>query len=67
MHARRHSRRGEEWLKTINGFIPDILQMAGKLNFNFQPGVRPQPNAKGITPTTMEWARRLTAEDIAIL
>src|SRR5206468_12114485 len=37
------------------------------LGYVFQPGQRPQPNAKGRTPTTMEWARKLTAEDIKIL
>src|SRR5262249_36174929 len=43
------------------------LQRNSILGFNFTPGQRPQPNAKGITPTTMEWARRLTKEDIDIL
>src|SRR5439155_19678074 len=28
---------------------------------------RPQPNAKGHIPTTMEWARKLTAKDIDVL
>jgi hypothetical protein len=58
---------GEEWLKAADKQIPAILQRNGVLGFNFIPGQRPQPNAKGITPTTMEWARRLTKEDIDIL
>ncbi|HYV36447.1 MAG TPA: DUF2330 domain-containing protein [Gemmataceae bacterium] len=59
--------RGEEWLKAINGEIPALLKRNADLGFNFQPGQRPQPNAKGRTPTTMEWARKLTAADIAVL
>src|SRR5207249_3945111 len=33
----------------------------------FQPGQRPQPNAKGHIPTTMEWARKLSKNDVGIL
>jgi hypothetical protein len=58
---------GEEWLKAADKQIPAILQRNGVLGFNFIAGQRPQPNARGITPTTMEWARRLTKEDIDIL
>jgi hypothetical protein len=59
--------RGEDWLKAINLHIPALLEHARGLGFNFQPGQRPLPNAKGSIPTTMEWARKLTADDIAIL
>ncbi|MFO0964525.1 MAG: hypothetical protein U0793_02915 [Gemmataceae bacterium] len=31
------------------------------------PGQRPAPNGKGHIPTTMEWARKLTADDVKIL
>jgi hypothetical protein len=58
---------GEEWLKATDQQIPAIFQRNGVLGFNFIPGQRPQPNARGITPTTMEWARRLTRDDIDIL
>ncbi|HYV38758.1 MAG TPA: DUF2330 domain-containing protein [Gemmataceae bacterium] len=59
--------RGEDWLKAIQNHIPTLLEKGRALGYNFQPGQRPQPNAKGRTPTTMEWARKLTVEDIKIL
>ncbi|MCI0377885.1 MAG: DUF2330 domain-containing protein [Gemmataceae bacterium] len=59
--------KGVVWLKAIEGRIPVLLQRARDLGFNFVSGQRPQPNPKGHIPTTMEWARKLTAEDIAIL
>jgi hypothetical protein len=58
---------GEEWVKAVQRQIPALLQRNNLLGFRFIPGQRPQPNAKGVTPTTMEWARRLTKEDIDIL
>jgi hypothetical protein len=56
-----------EWLKAIEGQIPALLKRSQELGFTFQPGQRPRPNAKGRTPTTIEWARRLKANDIGIL
>jgi hypothetical protein len=58
---------GGDWLAKINNQIPELLQKNVQLGFVFQPGQRPQPNAKGRIPTTMEWARKLTDGDIAIL
>jgi hypothetical protein len=58
---------GGDWLARIGTQIPGVLNKAKELGFNFQPGQRPQPNAKGRIPTTMEWARKLTANDIDIL
>jgi hypothetical protein len=58
---------GEEWVKAVQAKIPALLQRNNLLGFRFIPGQRPQPNAKGVTPTTMEWARRLTKADIDIL
>ena len=58
---------GGEWLTKINNQIPGLVQKNQQLGFNFQPGQRPTPNKKGRIPTTMEWARKLTAKDIAIL
>jgi hypothetical protein len=59
--------KGADWLTAIDASIPTLLDKARDLGFVFQAGQRPQPNAKGQTPTTMEWARKLTAGDIAIL
>jgi len=59
--------RGEDWLKAITTHIPTILDQAKAQGFVFQPGMRPLPNPKGRIPTTMEWARKLTMDDIAVL
>ncbi len=59
--------RGADWLKAIEPQTPALLQRARELGFNFISGQRPQPNKKGHIPTTMEWARKLTVEDIKIL
>jgi hypothetical protein len=59
--------RSGDWLAAINNQIPGLLQKNQQLGFNFQPGQRPQPNKQGRIPTTMEWARKLTDNDIAIL
>jgi hypothetical protein len=58
---------GGDWLKAINDQIPAILARNRELGFNFVSGQRPQPNKAGHIATTMEWARRLTAEDIKVL
>jgi hypothetical protein len=58
---------GGEWLAKINNQIPNLLKQNQELGFNFQPGQRPLPNKKGHIATTMEWARKLTASDIAVL
>jgi hypothetical protein len=59
--------KGADWLKAIDMQIPTLLNRAKELGYVFQINQRPQPNTKGRTPTTMEWARKLTAEDVAIL
>ena len=43
------------------------MTRARELGFNFVPGQRPQPGMKGRIPTTMEWSRKLTAKDVAVL
>ncbi len=58
---------GEQWLKNFQGQIPGLLARAQQLDFRFVAGQRPQPNKKGHVPTTMEWARKLTDEDIKVL
>jgi hypothetical protein len=59
--------RGADWLEAFKGQKPQLLQRGAELGFRFNPGQRPQPNAKGHIPTTMEWARKLSAGDIKIL
>src|SRR5687768_14026875 len=58
---------GEEWVKALGGQVPVLLNRAKELGFNFIPGQRPNPSKNGHIPTTMEWARKLKAEDISIL
>ena len=58
---------GEQWIKTFGPQIPPLMARARDLGFNFVPGQRPQPGKGGHIPTTMEWARKLTASDIAVL
>jgi hypothetical protein len=59
--------KGMVWLKDFGPQIPNFLARARDLGFVFRPGQRPQPGKDGHIPTTMEWARRLTAEDIKVL
>jgi len=58
---------GGQWLEQVKTDIPQVLQRCQTLGFNFVAGQRPTPNKAGHIPTTMEWARKLTAEDIALL
>src|SRR5277367_671234 len=58
---------GEQWLKSFGPQIPALMARARDLGFNFIPGQRPQPGKNGCIPTTMEWSRKLTAEDVAVL
>jgi hypothetical protein len=58
---------GGQWLEAFKGQIPQLMARAGQLNFRFISGQRPQPNNKGHIPTTMEWARKLTKDDVGVL
>src|SRR5437870_5080169 len=59
--------RGQIWLDDMKAQTPALMARARELNFNFVARQRPQPNAKGHIPTTMEWARKLSADDVKIL
>src|SRR5262245_36765510 len=58
---------GQVWLDTFKQQIPGLMNRAGQLNYRFVAGQRPQPKQKGHIPTTMEWARKLSKDDVAIL
>lgn len=58
---------GDQWLATFKNQIPQLLDRAKSLEFNFVSGQRAGPNSKGRIPTTMEWARKLSSDDIGIL
>jgi hypothetical protein len=53
---------GDDWLTAIQAQVPELLQKGQQLGFNLVSGQRPQPNAQGRIATTLEWARKLTAE-----
>jgi hypothetical protein len=59
--------KGGDWLKQIERQIPALTRLNQELGFQFNPGQRPAPNRQGRIPTTMEWARKLSAEDIKVL
>jgi hypothetical protein len=58
---------GAQWMEAFKGQTPQLLARAQELNFRFISGQRPQPNNKGHIPTTMEWARKLTNDDVGVL
>jgi Uncharacterized protein conserved in bacteria (DUF2330) len=58
---------GDDWLKRFGPQIPAHWAKAQQLDFRFVAGQRPAPGKNGRIPTTMEWARKLTATDIKIL
>jgi hypothetical protein len=59
--------KADDWLRSIKDQTPQLLQKGQALGFNFVSGQRPQPNKDGRIATTLEWARKLTAEDIKVL
>jgi Uncharacterized protein conserved in bacteria (DUF2330) len=59
--------KGEEWLKAFGPQIPALMQRAQALDFRFIAGQRATPNKNGHTPTTMEWARKLSKDDVGIV
>src|SRR5438034_9932729 len=56
---------GQAWLD--KGGAQQFIARAQALNFRFIAGQRPQPNNKGHIPTTMEWARKLSKDDVGVL
>jgi hypothetical protein len=59
--------RADDWLKAIQPRIPELLRRGNELGFMFVSGQRPQPNKDGRIATTLEWARKLTGDDIGVL
>jgi hypothetical protein len=59
--------KGDAWLRAIRDQTPDIQEKGASLGFSFISGQRPVPNREGRTPTTLEWAKRLTAQDVQVL
>jgi hypothetical protein len=59
--------KGETWLAAIKDDIPKLLERAKELEFDVGSGQQPEPNKLGRTPTMLEWAKRLTAKNVALL
>ena len=59
--------KADDWIKDIKDQIPKLLEKGRELSFNFVSGQRPQPNRSGRIATTLEWAKKLTADDINLL
>src|SRR5262249_14820159 len=59
--------KGDAWLIGCKDDIPKLLEHAKELELDIGTGQQPTPNKDGRTPTLLEWAKRLTAKDIAML
>jgi hypothetical protein len=59
--------KADDWLKASARQADALLQRGGRLGFEFVRGQRPQPNREGRIPTTLEWAKRLSPDDIRVL
>jgi hypothetical protein len=59
--------QADDWLNAIQAQVPALIQKGQELGFNFISGQRPQPNKQGRIATTLEWAKRLTADDVKLL
>jgi hypothetical protein len=59
--------KADAWLDAIKPQIPALLQKGRELGFNFVSGRRPTPNRQGRIATTLEWAKKLTADDLKVM
>jgi hypothetical protein len=59
--------KGDDWLKACAAQTPALLKHAEDLGFEFVKGQRPEPNRQGRVPTLLEWAKRLTPDEIRLL
>ncbi len=59
--------KADDWLKAIQPKVGELLQKGQALGFNFVSGQRPQPNKDGRIATTLEWARKISADDLKVL
>ncbi|MFO0867025.1 MAG: DUF2330 domain-containing protein [Gemmataceae bacterium] len=58
---------GEQWLKDLAPQQQNLIARAQGLGFQFIAGQRPAPGKGGRIPSTMEWARKLSKDDVKIL
>ena len=58
---------GGGWLTQFKPQAPQMMQRAQELGFQFVANRRPMPGKGGRIPTTMEWARKLSENDVKVL
>jgi hypothetical protein len=59
--------KADDWLKAVGNDLQSITDRGNKLGFAFANRQRPQPNKDGHIATTLEWARKLSADDVKVL
>src|SRR4051812_19263317 len=59
--------KADEWIAAIGKQTPELLRKGQELGFAFVSGQRPQPNRDGRIATTLEWARKLSEDDVKLL
>src|SRR5215218_9220287 len=59
--------KADDWIAAIGKQTPELLAKGQALGFNFVSGQRPTPNKDGRIATTLEWARKLSEDDIKVL
>jgi hypothetical protein len=59
--------KGDAWLSACKEEAANLLKRAGELELNQPNGGPPEPNKDGRTMTILEFAKRLTSRDIALL
>ncbi len=59
--------KADDWLAAIKDQAPSLVQKGQALGFGYTYGQRPQPNKDGRIASTLEWAKKLTVDDIRVL
>jgi hypothetical protein len=59
--------KADDWIAAVQGDLATINRKGRELGFVFVSGQRPTPNEQGRIATTLEWAKKLTANDIKVL
>src|SRR5207253_4333279 len=56
-----------KWLGAIQQNAPKLMQRGGELGFSFPLGEELPANKQGHRPSSLQWAKKLTADDIKML
>jgi hypothetical protein len=56
-----------KWLEAVRTTSPDLMRRGQQLGFAFPLNQELPANKDGIRPTSLQWAKKLTADDIKIL